>query len=276
MDDIYNKIFTQVLTQVSSAVSSAIKDDRTSDISGIINGILKNRVDKVPPNLCETEENVDLISDDNNSDFWTDERGVKYSADHRRLLKAPVDIEGAYQISSDAVEIQNNAFANCAFLKSIQFPSSLMIIGSNAFLNCQALSSISLSTDLVVSMINDYHMMSNFQQALRFQDSITLLSSKSPNSIKWRETHIMGYIGDSAFKGCTNLKSISIPNFVVSIGNCAFQMCSSIENVHIPDSVVSIKIDAFAACAIKTVSVSRHTIIDESFFPDSCNICWRE
>ena len=55
-------------------------------------------------------------------------------------------------------------------------------------------------------------------------------------------------IGSSAFRGCSSLTSITIPNSVTSIGYDAFYNCSSLTSVTIPDSVTSIGYDAFSWC----------------------------
>ena len=47
-------------------------------------------------------------------------------------------------------------------------------------------------------------------------------------------------IGNYAFRNCTALTSVTIPDSVTSIGIYAFYLCSSLTSVTIPDSVVSI------------------------------------
>ena len=42
-------------------------------------------------------------------------------------------------------------------------------------------------------------------------------------------------IGNSAFYGCSSLKSATIPNYVTSIGYKAFYNCENLRSVHIPD-----------------------------------------
>jgi len=84
-------------------------------------------------------------------------------------------------------------------------------------------------------------------------------------------------IGESAFKGCCNLKNIipnvktfnnkeflahinqtssSIPNSVIDIGVNAFRMCKSLTNLDIPDSVLNIGDCAFYGC--KRLSEKTH------------------
>ena len=47
-------------------------------------------------------------------------------------------------------------------------------------------------------------------------------------------------IGDSAFRGCSKLKSVTIPNSVTSIGDSAFRGCSELKSVTIPNSVTTV------------------------------------
>ena len=55
-------------------------------------------------------------------------------------------------------------------------------------------------------------------------------------------------IGRRAFEGCTNLKSITIPNSVTEMGRRAFSGCSSLIGIAIPDSVTEIGKYAFDGC----------------------------
>ena len=75
-------------------------------------------------------------------------------------------------------------------------------------------------------------------------------------------------IGDSAFRNCSGLTSITIPDSVTTIGGGAFNGCSSLSSIEIPDSVTSIGDDVYSflyrSFYIKTVG--RKKIVDRLFF----------
>ena len=61
-------------------------------------------------------------------------------------------------------------------------------------------------------------------------------------------TYSVTSIGNHAFRECTSLTSVTIPNSVTSIGYKAFYDCSSLTSVTIGNSVTSIGDEAFALC----------------------------
>ena len=68
-------------------------------------------------------------------------------------------------------------------------------------------------------------------------------------------------IGNYAFSGCRNLKSLEIPNSVTSIGGNAFDICESLTNIIIPNIVTSIGNYAFQGCSgLTTVTIPSSTI----------------
>ena len=77
-----------------------------------------------------------------------------------------------------------------------------------------------------------------------FRNCSELTSVTIPNSV----TSIDNY----AFEGCSNLTSITIGNSVTSIGNYAFLNCSSLITINIPEDVTSIGYGAFQSCSSLT------------------------
>lgn len=79
---------------------------------------------------------------------------------------------------------------------------------------------------------------------------------------KCKDSHIFipeyidGYqvtaIGNDAFKNCTSLISVKLPESVSSIGKCAFEGCSSLKDILLPSSLITIGKDAFENCSLLT------------------------
>ena len=64
-----------------------------------------------------------------------------------------------------------------------------------------------------------------------------------------RTWYSVTWIGDDAFRACSGLTSVTIPNSVTTIGKSAFTDCSGLTSVTIPNSVTSIGDAAFFGCS---------------------------
>ena len=79
-------------------------------------------------------------------------------------------------------------------------------------------------------------------------------------------------IGSSAFRGCSSLTGVTIPDSVTSIGSDAFEGCSSLTGINIPDSVTSIGVGAFSGCSSLTeVSIPDGVTTIEKYTFCGCN-----
>ena len=102
-----------------------------------------------------------------------------------------------------------------------------------------------------------------------FRNCSSLTSITIPNSVT--------SIGEGAFVICYSLTSVTIPNSVISIGDAAFSDCSDLTSVTIGNSVTSIGHYAFAWCISLTSIVSNAVVppaLGSEFFPypNSCNV----
>ena len=62
-------------------------------------------------------------------------------------------------------------------------------------------------------------------------------------------------IGRSAFSNCTSLTSITIPDSVTVIGSYAFSGCKNLTNVSIPNRVEAIYVGTFESCSLSNITI---------------------
>ena len=216
-------------------------------------------------------------------DAYIDDRGVKYSKDGRKLLKAPTTLSGTYSIKKTTEIICDRAFSGCykltsviipnsvknigewAFkycisLSSIDIPNSVKSIGNNAFALCSSLKYISIPESVICLNGNPFCYWYGEIECLSanfiYEDDVLFNKDKS-EIISFRNKKIMSYIipdnvtsiRDGAFDGCSCLSSFAISDSVTSIGDFAFFNCSSLSSLVIPDSVTSMGDGAFFNCS---------------------------
>ena len=90
-----------------------------------------------------------------------------------------------------------------------------------------------------------------------------------PESVTYNgKTYSVTSIGWEAFRDCSGLTSVTIPNSVTSIGNSAFYYCNGLTSITIPNSVTSIDGYAFYDCSgLTSVTIPNSvTSIGESAF----------
>ena len=94
----------------------------------------------------------------------------------------------------------------------------------------------------------------------------------------------MEVIGVRAFRECSNLKNIELPESLIEIGASAFSYCSSINNIIIPSKIETINNYTFALCTSLTnielqdglqriggYSFQNCTSLEEIYIPGSVN-----
>ena len=80
-------------------------------------------------------------------------------------------------------------------------------------------------------------------------------------------------IGNQAFKDCSNLKTVTIPNTVTSIGASAFLNCTSLTSITIPEGITVIDNYTFKNCtSLSSVTIPNSVTTIGSYAFDSCEI----
>ena len=191
---------------------------------------------------------------------FTDEWGVKYSKDGRKLLKVPQELKGYYSVKEGTQIICDNAFSDCCSLSSIVIPDSVTSIGNGVYYDCCSLEYIYIPKSVICLKGNPFYGWNgklecfslNFMyecDILFNKDKSRIISFRNQKQTSYVISNSVTSIGDHAFYGCSSLSSIVIPDSVNSIGEGAFLNCSSLSSIVIPDSVNSIGDGAFSDCS---------------------------
>jgi len=108
---------------------------------GIQDLVIANTVTQIDPNAFMGCINLSSISIDSNNPYFSSVDGILYNKTITEMIRCP-QTTTTVTIPSTITQIQNNAFANCADLISIEIPNTVTHIGYNAFYNCTSLTSL--------------------------------------------------------------------------------------------------------------------------------------
>ena len=138
------------------------------------------------------------------------------------------------------------AFSGCSSLTSITIPDGVTSIGDGAFGDCSSLTKTNYTG--TIDKWTEIYFVSGDSNPTNYSRNLYINNQLVTKANLTTATKISNY----AFKGCTSLTSINIPDSVTSIGDGAFSGCSSLTGITIPDGVTSIGLGAFNDCSSLT------------------------
>jgi hypothetical protein len=149
-------------------------------------------------------------------------------------------------IPNSVTRIEDWAFALCKGLTYVEMSRGLTYVGRGAFGDCSALNTVIIPDLSSWSMINfgDYN-----------SNPLTTTKTLKINNEEIRDLVIpddVTYIGDYAFRGCTNITSVTMGENVTKIGTSAFYGCKNCASITIGENVTSIGSWAFYGCSAMT------------------------
>ena len=165
-------------------------------------------------------------------------------------------------ISSSVTTIYSYAFGSCDNLTSVLIGNGVTNIYAYTFYGCSSLAEMTLpfvgahkdatGSLSVFGFIFGYRRCSSSDAisgaTYQYCESVEYYHYYIPISLK-KVTITGGVIGDYAFRNCSSLTSIELPDGVTRIGAHTFAGCSSLASIELPDSVTSIGWSAFSWCS---------------------------
>lgn len=188
---------------------------------------------------CEALTNPD----DPAADFRFEKYGegyqiAKYTGDYPEIT-----VPSEYN-ELPVVRIGEEAFAG-SDLTTVVIPSTVTEIGYGAFRDVYSLERVTIEGKAVI-------------EDRAFAGCWGMLQLKLGQTVS---------IGFEAFEGCRDLRSVFLPEGLLTIGDSAFINCYDLESVYFPDSLESIGSSAFAFCNLKAVELGSGpvTVGDNAF-----------
>ena len=253
-----------------------------------VNHYVRAMVYPIRPVMIEDDDLSTEVKEEDLINAWTDEFGIIYSLDRRRLLKVSKELwekeNWEYNILKGTKVICDNAFCLYEHLYhnghvSITIPNGVVKIGHAAFKGL-SLSNIVIPNS-VKEIVGNPFICNKGLVSIKVDKGNNIYDSKNDcnaiidthNNILisgCSKTQIPDYIkeiGNDAFKECLELTDIIIPDGIESIGVSSFSGCESLKSIIIPQSVNEIKDKAFEYCEFESIIIPDNvSILGEDVF----------
>lgn len=231
---------------------------------------------------------------------WTDEYGVMYSRDGKRVLKTTKKLTNFLYIINDGVQVICNKAFQSQDLKCIQLPNTVIAIGELSFANNSDLESCNIPVSVKLIRQNNpwggcyniknldckspyFKIKNGILYSSDFAVAYGMVFWKSeiflePNTKHvaanafWSNSHkdrafikkaILPHvitIGHHAFSHCEGLTDIVLPKSLAILDNGVFEGCENLKLITIPESVKMIGDEAFRECANLTSIIIPYSV----------------
>ena len=207
---------------------------------------------------------LDLSKAYTSTDYATSTSSLYYIINNNQELSSATKLI----TGDDATNINAYSLAGCEKLTDIVISDSAAKIVKNSMVGCNGLKHLTVP---FVSLDGT----ANFA-ALGYwfgSSSTDVQGTFVPSGLTTVIITNATNIGNSCFKGCTNITNIVIPDTVTKIGNNAFEGCTNLTTIDIPNSVTYIGHSAFKGSNIKNMTLPNSlTVISGETFYNCTNL----
>ncbi|MBR2612839.1 MAG: leucine-rich repeat domain-containing protein [Clostridia bacterium] len=177
-------------------------------------------------------------------------------------ITEPEEVTGYITLAEGILSIGKRAFQGCISLVEVNIPNSVTTLGDKAFFRCEALQSIHIGSG--VREISDHMFYEN--KALKtvvvtgVLDRIEEGAFQGCTALTTVDIYGVRVIGAFAFRDCSALVSIVLPETLTTIGEYAFRGCNAVMSFYLPTSVTTIGEHAFYGANRATLYLGHNTI----------------
>jgi hypothetical protein len=189
---------------------------------------------------CKSLQSIEV---DPANPFYKDIDGVLFNKDGTILLAYPPGRAGSYTVPAGVKKIYETAFDDCDALTSITIPEGVSYLARDVFNGCANLKEIHFAGSVSVIGSSVFNACPSLERITvtssgeRFSSRDGILFNadyskivKCPEAWSGRYAIPPGtrVVGNSAFKNCVALTSVSLPDSVEVIENSAFSSCDGL------------------------------------------------
>ncbi|MDE6310783.1 MAG: leucine-rich repeat protein [Muribaculaceae bacterium] len=151
-------------------------------------------------------------------------------------------------IPETVTQLGSSAFQGCVMLNEVSVPEGVTSLPSYIFQDCSALKSVSLPATLTTI---GYGAFTNCK-------ALTTISINNESDVQEGTIHLpvaLSSFGGAAFKGCSSIRSVTMPDAVKTIPASIFENASSLQEITLSPLTASIATTAFSGTALKTLVI---------------------
>ena len=166
-------------------------------------------------------------------------------------------------IPENVTEIGEGAFAHCGQLQKAVIHGNITEVKDNTFYWCYNLVEVNLSESVTKIGYGAFNVC-NLLHTINIPSNVIEIGKCAFTRCRLQDISIpRAIIGESAFAQCEILTNVKISNGARQIGKNAFYGCRSLKSVIIPESVISIADDTFEDCKKLTIRCTKGSYAEE-------------